>query len=360
MEHATSLASEDLLSSFFKVGSMANLGLPRLGSDTEVSPRAPANASHKIPAAPQPTLTPGPSRPLPPPQLQELLKKVPSSSALAPAPGEAGAPTPSRPAPALAGPLPRVTSLDFIRAYRDCPAPNDTILGPEDSGVATPDACRTAAAAAGEHGAPFGAAPLPALPAPHPAFRPALFAGPLGGVAFPANVDPHAMLAAALAHSAHAGPHPMLPYLAAMAAAGATVPLGPTSAPDSAANGASDAPKSGASSGGGAPGGGAPGGGDDKARVRRERRMLSNRESARRSRKRKQEHVAVLEAELAVVAQRGESVGQRCARLEEELRRAQAAADALRAENAALRARAGGAKAGAGDGAGSGAQEVLN
>eukprot|EP00798_Chlamydomonas_sp_ICE-L_P013526 gene13526-19394_t len=76
---------------------------------------------------------------------------------------------------------------------------------------------------------------------------------------------------------------------------------------------------------------------DDKAEARRARRMLSNRESARRSRRRKQEHMNKLEQELNVVAESKKEVSdqvstleKRCSSVDDENRR-------LREENERLK-----------------------
>lgn len=76
---------------------------------------------------------------------------------------------------------------------------------------------------------------------------------------------------------------------------------------------------------------------DDKAEARRARRMLSNRESARRSRRRKQEHLSKLESELNVVADSKKEITdkvsdleRRCMTVDDENRR-------LREENERLR-----------------------
>eukprot|EP00798_Chlamydomonas_sp_ICE-L_P008067 gene8067-1309_t len=76
---------------------------------------------------------------------------------------------------------------------------------------------------------------------------------------------------------------------------------------------------------------------DDKAEARRARRMLSNRESARRSRRRKQEMLNKLELELNVVADskkevadQVEDLSRKCSAAEEEHRR-------LKEENARLK-----------------------
>lgn len=77
----------------------------------------------------------------------------------------------------------------------------------------------------------------------------------------------------------------------------------------------------------------------DRAEVRRQRRMLSNRESARRSRKRKQEHMSLLETELEEVraearerAATCEAMEHRALAAEEQLARLQDEVAALRAE----------------------------
>lgn len=75
-----------------------------------------------------------------------------------------------------------------------------------------------------------------------------------------------------------------------------------------------------------------------KQQVRRERRMLSNRESARRSRKRKQEHLQGMEARLTDSEKAREEAVARIAQLMEELRRRDAELGSLRVEVMSLRA----------------------
>eukprot|EP00798_Chlamydomonas_sp_ICE-L_P030463 gene30463-35474_t len=68
---------------------------------------------------------------------------------------------------------------------------------------------------------------------------------------------------------------------------------------------------------------------DDKADMRRARRMLSNRESARRSRRRKQEHMSKLEQELNLVEQSKMGIARKMSDLETR-------ANAVAAENVLL------------------------
>ncbi|KAK2076354.1 hypothetical protein QBZ16_000879 [Prototheca wickerhamii] len=74
-----------------------------------------------------------------------------------------------------------------------------------------------------------------------------------------------------------------------------------------------------------------------KQQVRRERRMLSNRESARRSRKRKQEHLQSMEMRLGESERAREEAVSRIAQLTEELRRRDAELGSLRVEVSSLR-----------------------
>ena len=70
---------------------------------------------------------------------------------------------------------------------------------------------------------------------------------------------------------------------------------------------------------------------DGNVDVRRQRRMLSNRESARRSRRRKQEHLSTLEGQIAMLEHEKSTLESRLAAAESQLNNALA-------ENAALRA----------------------
>lgn len=74
-----------------------------------------------------------------------------------------------------------------------------------------------------------------------------------------------------------------------------------------------------------------------KQELRRARRMLSNRESARRSRKRKQEHLASLEAMAAGTTVQHEAMVAQIAKLSEDLAAREQELALLRAENATLR-----------------------
>jgi len=76
---------------------------------------------------------------------------------------------------------------------------------------------------------------------------------------------------------------------------------------------------------------------DDKVRARRERRMLSNRESARRSRKRKQEHLADLEQQLAAVIAEKADIAAELTSAKEEISRQRSEISALLADNESMK-----------------------
>lgn len=75
----------------------------------------------------------------------------------------------------------------------------------------------------------------------------------------------------------------------------------------------------------------------EKAEVRRARRMLSNRESARRSRRRKQEHLSKLECEVQVVVEEKKSIQDQLAYAERMAKTYEEENKRLREENERLR-----------------------
>lgn len=75
-----------------------------------------------------------------------------------------------------------------------------------------------------------------------------------------------------------------------------------------------------------------------KAELRRARRMLSNRESARRSRKRKQEHLGELQGQIAALVEQKEEVEDELESSQATLKRKNIEIQQLRAQNEAMRA----------------------
>jgi len=287
-------------------------------------------------------------------QFQDIFKNIPSFDNLNAMPGESPAASPAA-APDGKLHMPRVASLDCIRAYFTSRQNNNAGNLPGDNSsdikVVPGDGIQTKlvpplglglAAAAAESAGVMGMAGVPTsgpnLPIAsladagvHPVCIPSAMAEPGSQQA----------LAAALA-GASVVPG-MLPYIAALNAAAAAngaaalVKL-PSSVPTS-ATGAGSLDGDYSSGGGGgnyvrsrarnARCGSEHHSGDDgrgdKTRARRERRMLSNRESARRSRKRKQEHLAEVEEQLAEAVTK-------CQRLEEALRKKDEELASLRAD----------------------------
>lgn len=290
-------------------------------------------------------------------QLQDIFKRIPSTANMCDLPVE------NPPGQEGKVPMPRVASLDFIRAYFNCRQNNAT----GDLDIATaikpdpdcPDVMATLPS--GAAGVAAAAAESPGLSgSPHA--LPIAMLNPMGSSAMPIPTvmpGPPQTFSTALA-SGQITPA-MLSYIAAVNAAAmhgafamGAVPSVPTSATGTGAGGSHDGIRSGYSSGAGdthantAPaakrrctsrgddpqsGEGEDGGsGQDKVTNRRERRMLSNRESARRSRKRKQEHLAEVEQRLAASAAK-------CARLEEMVAKKEAELAALHAEVQELRSK---------------------
>mmetsp|Transcript_41479 Transcript_41479/g.88264 ORF Transcript_41479/g.88264 Transcript_41479/m.88264 type:complete len:362 (+) Transcript_41479:76-1161(+) len=79
----------------------------------------------------------------------------------------------------------------------------------------------------------------------------------------------------------------------------------------------------------------------DKSEIRRVRRMLSNRESARRSRRRKQEHLQTLEDKIRVSEQAKIEMEEKVKDLDNENKMLKSLVDRLQAENQRLRQNAG-------------------
>ncbi|KAL6769762.1 hypothetical protein ACKKBG_A32240 [Auxenochlorella protothecoides x Auxenochlorella symbiontica] len=343
-----SITSDELLQNFFKTGS--TVSLPRIDSES---------------------------------QFQEFMRKIPSATNLAAAMTE-GTEAGGGEQAAPAGGVPRVPSLDFIKAFLTASRPagdsavngSGSIFAPytaggggahpapafelngsvalalgrakleaEDRGAGNNEGqpgsatCgpRSEGGSRGDtptaHGRGLAASALtaPGLPqqpdfpsgnlqiaglqgaGPHMVLNPNVLAAAfmqsqLGGIAFAAQQQ--AAAAAAAAQPAHA-------------AAAADGSAGPAA---QASGGGGGLGPSTSSEGGLAlePG--------SKQAVRRERRMLSNRESARRSRKRKQEHLSTMEARLAESERGREEALARCARLAEDLRRRDVELAALRAD----------------------------
>lgn len=78
---------------------------------------------------------------------------------------------------------------------------------------------------------------------------------------------------------------------------------------------------------------------NEKSKARRERRMLSNRESARRSRKRKQEHLSTLETRVAGLEQQISTSNQVIHTLNAQLKATESEVKMLRVENEGLHKR---------------------
>lgn len=333
IDRAQSVTSDDLLSSFLgKGGSMGTLNMPKLGSETDFA---------------------------------ELLKRMPSVSNNLSAMDTDNA---AAAAPIMASPqvptksMHRVASLDVLRAYFNkrtasvSPDVGDNsnkqinIKTEEQHAEDFGEACKAAITAVMKDGQLQTDTTSVLSPI-------ALLNMPLTGIPFSAEV------AAAMKGAASDVIDPsMLPYVAAMNAAAmininvpTTITTTPVSIPASELGGAGHRNNN-TSGGGGSDGGYSSGdrvppvtaaalkrghsggtsadnsGGEGmdaadpnlQGLSRRERRMLSNRESARRSRKRKQEHLAELEQQMGVVlAERAEM---------------EAKMAALKAENEALKA----------------------
>jgi chromosome segregation ATPase len=82
-----------------------------------------------------------------------------------------------------------------------------------------------------------------------------------------------------------------------------------------------------------------------KAELRRARRMLSNRESARRSRKRKQEHLGELQGQIGNLTEEKEELADELESARAVIKRKDQEIQQLRAQNEQMRAQLGGSEA---------------
>lgn len=252
--------------------------------------------------------------------------------------------------------IPRVGSLDYLRAFLHSRPPgagpldennvSTALSGLKEDPFATLGGVAAAAAESNGVNGPIG---LQIAQLFNPLVPPGAFINGfnLASGASTGSVGNSDTVQAALNAALALGqvPPAMLPYIAAMNAAAMVTQIPVTAVPAPAVGGGSEARavQSGYSSGDGNATATAIGkrgvssdGAGDKVQARRERRMLSNRESARRSRKRKQEHLAEMEQQLAaIVAERGEMEA-RMSKLQEEVSRQRTEVSALRAQNEAL------------------------
>lgn len=293
-------------------------------------------------------------------QFQDVLKKIPSIPHFSPD-GPDGEDADKGVGDGQGGHIPRVGSLDYLRAYLHSRQRGENEASNKDvkaSGVAAPvaEVMNMVTSA-------------PAVPPPIPAtscvVNPAIFGLP-GESCLPIGTNPFVLPGAGAGAGADAGAGAqvsplMLPYIAAMNAAAMmnlsvpSVPPVPTAAVGgnfmegkgsgySSGEGNATATALAKRGNSGHSGQGHSGQGhsdvvmtDDKVRARRERRMLSNRESARRSRKRKQEHLAELEQQLAAIAAEKAEIAAELASARDEIFRQRSEISSLQADNESLK-----------------------
>lgn len=282
-------------------------------------------------------------------ELQDILKRIPSTANLN---NDPASPSEKRSA------MPRVASLDVIKAY---------LNSRQQQGTPTLEA-RKLDAGTNENGAKMEDSPQlqpqmvnPSVPVTLPADLNSAMGMQLAAAAAAAaaasgnphmSTNPQDYLAAAFFHSQLAAQQAAAAgHMFPMAGDAASMPASHLLVPTA---GLSDGPRSGQSSGGHAfptesgaqtereghrgtgGNGGEPG---DRQMERKQRRMLSNRESARRSRKRKQDHVAELEVKLARVSEAAGEAAARAGQLGATVAAQEERIRALIAENEALHAK---------------------